>query len=186
MNQRAASIPSIADAVSSMLTKTDNPALQLHLSYLPQDPRAWIAKSLWSKAQAQLPKRKAPKKQRRFFPSIDMPSMAFASQCIPTHNDDAFSDIFESDLDEGGDFDSLQTDIDYEPDEPLGKSNSQASFQALCDTTQMTLDSFLDSPSTVSISGADRDSEMLLSSASSSCECDLVLTKVESFCQLDA
>lgn len=176
MNQRAASIPAIADAVSSMLTNTCNPVLQHHLSYLPRDPRAWIAKSLWGKAQAQLSRRKAPKRQRRFFPSIHN---------IPAHNEpeDAFSDILKTDGEEEGDFDFLQTDTDPEPNEPLSKSNSLISFQALDDTTQTTLASYPVSPSIISTSGSDEgsESEMLLCERAS----DLELTRVGSFSQLE-
>lgn len=172
MNQRAASIPSIADAVSSMLTKTCNPALQHHLSYLPRDPRAWIAKSLWGKAQAQLPRRKAPKMQRRFFPS---------NHSIPAHNEDVFSDILKTDGEEDGDFDFLQTDTDHEPNGPLSKSNSQISFQALDDATQTTLDSYPVSPSIISTSGPDEGSEMLFCERAG----DLELARVESFSQLE-
>ncbi|KAJ5113405.1 hypothetical protein N7456_001939 [Penicillium angulare] len=166
LNQRTASIPVIAGAVTTMLKNTSDPKLQANMSSLQGDLKERITSSLWRKAQTQLHKPRARKNGSRFFPPshsiYDQPYMsAYDYFTTRTCDEVDFSDDFLLETSDNWDTDILEEN--EELDEflgfmhPEGKENSdgllfsdntESSFQDLYESTQTTqetqttLDSF--------------------------------------------
>ncbi|KAJ5614340.1 hypothetical protein N7528_007994 [Penicillium herquei] len=180
VNQRAASIPAITKAITSMLKNNSNPDLQPKFADSPQERIEWIKNSLWCKSQTLLPRPGPPRRRNRFFPprlpassprvNIDADvAMPFTDDIFDEEIlelDDDWEDIdinhgnMHGDLEELDDF--IHTDIEEESDELLLRSSSQASFQDLYESTQTTLDSH--QSSLEEVSSSQPDTEMLFCS----------------------
>ncbi|KAJ5725782.1 uncharacterized protein N7483_007139 [Penicillium malachiteum] len=181
VNQRAASIPVITKAITSMLKSNSNPDLQPQFANAHQERKEWITSSLWCKAQALLPQPGPPRRRNRFFPprlpenspqvNIDVDSATPYTEDIFDEEilelDDDWDDIDISYGDVHADLgeldDLIHTDIEEESDGLLLRSSSQASFQDLYESTQTTLDSH--QTSLENLSSPQTDTEMLLCSS---------------------
>ncbi|KAJ6031204.1 hypothetical protein N7540_001936 [Penicillium herquei] len=180
VNQRAASIPVITRAITSMLKNNSNPHLQPQFAKSLQEQKEWIASSLWCKAQALLPQPGPPRRRNRFFPprlpantqfNIDVDvSRPFTEDTFDEEILDLDDDWDEIDIVYGdfpgniGEFDIfIHTDIEEESDGLLLRSSSQASFRDLYESTQTTLDS--QQTSLENVSSSQTDTEMLLCSS---------------------
>ncbi|KAJ5703737.1 hypothetical protein N7493_010875 [Penicillium malachiteum] len=177
VNQRAASIPVITKAITSMLKSNSNTDFQPQLANLPQERIEWIKNSLWLKAQALLPQPGPPRRRNGFFPpqlpanspqaNIDIDvAMSYTYEIFDEELldlDDDWDDIEMSYGDlrgDPGEYDDLvHTDREDESDGLLLRSSSQASFQDLCESTQTTLDSH--QSSLKEVSSSQTDTEML-------------------------